>query len=47
MDIHDHLLFRYLKPSLYPNLVVDESSNTATFPLFFNYRMVGYQQYNP
>lgn len=48
MNIYNHLHSRHLNPSLYPNMVIDEASNIATFPLFsFDYRMVGYQQYNP
>lgn len=48
MSIFTHLKERHLNPSLYPNITIDEESNTATFPIFsFSHRMIGYQQYNP
>jgi hypothetical protein len=45
--VKSHLEARGLVPSLYPDLVVDEEEQTATFYLYSGDKLVGFQQYRP
>jgi hypothetical protein len=46
--LHAHLKERHLNVELYPNMVLSEETNSATFMLWnLSGELVGYQQYTP